>query len=108
MRKLSQISDARDPLDATDSPRLPLSPLTLNTSAPASPALSLFSATGHNRVSSSVSSLVSGLGNSMESPGRNLLTGVKEEPARDSLEDQYFRTCYPDDSWPFFAPDELN
>lgn len=92
MRKLSQISDARVSLDAADPPRLPLSPLTLNTSAPASPALSLFSATGHNRVSSSVSSLVSG-GNSMESPGRNLLTDVKEEPARDSLEDQYFRTC---------------
>lgn len=70
-------------------------PITVNTSAPASPAMSLFSAPGHNRVSSSVSSLVSSgpLGNSMDSPSRSHLTGVKEEPvARDSLEDQYFRT----------------
>jgi hypothetical protein len=95
MRKLSQIIDAqRDSLDAMDSPRLPQSPLTVNTSAPASPALSLFSAAGHNRVSSSVSSLVpsTGLENSMDSSSRTHLTGVKEELcARDSLEDQYFR-----------------
>ncbi|KAJ5678662.1 hypothetical protein N7462_006906 [Penicillium macrosclerotiorum] len=95
MRKLSQIIDApRESFDAMDSPRLPQSPLTVNTSAPASPAISLFSATGHNRVSSSVSSLVSahGLGNSMDSPSRSHLTGVKEEPCgRDSLEDQYFQ-----------------
>lgn len=84
MHKLSYI-DA----DSFDSLESHPSPLTLNTSAPASPAGSLFS-TGHNRVSSSVSSL--GLGNSMDSPSRNHLTGVKEEPtARDSLEDRYFR-----------------
>ncbi|KAJ5670296.1 uncharacterized protein N7477_005659 [Penicillium maclennaniae] len=68
--------------------------LTLNTSAPASPAISLFSVLGHNRVSSSVSSLVSSgpLGNSMDSPSRSHLTGVKEEPiVRDSFEDQYFQ-----------------
>ncbi|KAJ5157494.1 uncharacterized protein N7482_008594 [Penicillium canariense] len=95
MRILSQIIDAqRESFDVTDSPRLPQSPLAVNTSAPASPAISLFSATGHNRVSSSVSSLVSssGLGNSMDSPSRSQLTGVQEEPcARDSLEDQYFQ-----------------
>lgn len=74
--------------------RQPLSPLTINTSAPASPSVSLFSAAGHNRVSSSVSSLVSapGLGNSLDSPSRGHLTGVKEEECtRDSLEDHYFR-----------------
>ncbi|KAJ5944845.1 hypothetical protein N7516_005013 [Penicillium verrucosum] len=95
MYKLSQIIDAtRESLDAADSPtRQPHSPLTINTSAPASPAISLFSA-GHNRVSSSVSSLVSssGLGNSMDSPSRSHLTGVKEEEStRDSLEDHYFQ-----------------
>ncbi|CAI7667555.1 unnamed protein product [Penicillium bialowiezense] len=74
--------------------RQPLSPLTINTSAPASPSVSLFSAAGHNRVSSSVSSLVSapGLGNSLDSPSRGHLTGVKEEECtRDSLEDHYFQ-----------------
>ncbi|CEJ54497.1 hypothetical protein PEBR_32281 [Penicillium brasilianum] len=95
MRTLSQIIDAqRESLDAIDSPRLPHSPLTLNTSAPASPAISLFSVAGHNRVSSSVSSLVpsTGLGNSMDSPSRTHLADVKEEfCARDSLEDQYFQ-----------------
>ncbi|KAJ5585233.1 uncharacterized protein N7459_005033 [Penicillium hispanicum] len=114
MRKLSQIVDAqREPLDATDAPRLQ-SPLTVNTSAPASPALSLFSAAGHNRISSSVSSLVSstGLGNSMDSPSRSLLTGVKEEEtlARDSLEDQYFQhfdcgMSIADDPFPLDATD---
>ncbi|KAJ5254876.1 hypothetical protein N7505_010027 [Penicillium chrysogenum] len=96
MYKLSQIIDAtRESLDADSSTRQPHSSLTINTSAPASPAISLFSA-GHNRVSSSVSSLVSssGLGNSMESPSRSHLTGVKEEECtRDSLEDHYFRMC---------------
>jgi hypothetical protein len=96
MRTLSQIIDAqRESLDVIDSPRLPHSPLSVNTSAPASPALSLFSVAGHNRVSSSVSSLVpsTGLGNSMDSPSRTHLADVKEEfCARDSLEDQYFRT----------------
>ncbi|KAJ5224093.1 hypothetical protein N7468_008635 [Penicillium chermesinum] len=77
MHKLSHTdADAFDPLE----------PPTF-TSAPASPAISLFSS--HNRVSSSVSSL--GLGNAMESPNRNHLSGVKEEPVRDSLEDQYFQ-----------------
>lgn len=92
-------TDPRHSLDALDSPVLssPLSPLSLNTSAPASPAISLFSAAahGHNRVSSSVSSLVSstGLGNSIDNPSRSHLTGVKEEEStRDSLEDSYFRT----------------
>ncbi|KAJ5500490.1 hypothetical protein N7453_009541 [Penicillium expansum] len=90
MYKLSQIIDAtRESLDAADSPtRQPHSTLTINTSAPASPAISLFSAAGHNRVSSSVSSLVY----SMESPSRSHLTGVKEEECtRDSLEDHYFQ-----------------
>ncbi|KAJ5774571.1 hypothetical protein N7457_009467 [Penicillium paradoxum] len=94
MYKLSQIIDAtRESLDADSSLRPPQSPLTINTSAPASPAISLFSVAGHNRVSSSVSSLVSaGLGNSMDSPSRTQLTGVKEEECiRDSLEDQYFK-----------------
>jgi hypothetical protein len=104
MRKLSQIIDAqRESLDAMDSPRLTQSPLTINTSAPASPAVSLFSVAGHNRISSSVSSLVpsTGLGNSIDSPSRTHLTGVKEEIcARDSLEDQYFRMLF------WFLPSE--
>ncbi|CAG8925259.1 unnamed protein product [Penicillium salamii] len=90
MYKLSQIIDAREDPTA----RQPRSPLTINTSAPASPAVSLFSVPGHNRVSSSVSSLVSapGLGNSLDSPSRSHLTGVKEEECtRDSLEDHYFQ-----------------
>ncbi|OQE82077.1 hypothetical protein PENNAL_c0038G08041 [Penicillium nalgiovense] len=109
MYKLSQIIDAtRESLDADSSIRQPHSPLTINTSAPASPAVSLFSA-GHNRVSSSVSSLVSssGLGNSMESPSRSHLTGVKEEECtRDSLEDHYFQHFDSDMSTEesYFAP----
>ncbi|KAJ5723075.1 hypothetical protein N7488_001110 [Penicillium malachiteum] len=93
MRKVSQPSDAPDSFDARESY---LPPLSVNTSAPASPAISLFS-TGHIRISSSVSSLVPSLGNSMDSPSRNHLTGVKEEELapRDSLEDQYFRTSPP-------------
>ncbi|KAJ6092962.1 hypothetical protein N7486_008251 [Penicillium sp. IBT 16267x] len=88
MRKLSHLLDMRDSFDALDS-RLP-SPLSANTSAPASPALSHFSS--HLRVSSSVSSLVPSVGNSMDSPNRNPLSGVKEEDLpRDSLEDQYFQ-----------------
>ncbi|KAJ5913550.1 hypothetical protein N7504_002433 [Penicillium tannophilum] len=88
MPKLSHLIDTRDSFDARDS-RLP-SPLSANTSAPASPALSLFSS--HLRVSSSVSSLVPSVGNSMDSPNRNPLSGVKEEDlARGSLEDQYFQ-----------------
>ncbi|KAJ5085560.1 hypothetical protein N7532_010331 [Penicillium argentinense] len=95
MRKHTHIIDPRESLDAPESPHLQ-SPLTIHASAPASPAISLFSAAGHghNRFSSSVSSLVSssGLGNSMDSPSRSHLTGVKEEEcARDSLEDQYFQ-----------------
>lgn len=104
MRKPSQIIDAqRESLDAMDSPRLTQSPLTINTSAPASPAVSLFSVAGHNRISSSVSSLVpsTGLGNSIDSPSRTHLTGVKEEIcARGSLEDQYFRMLF------WFLPSE--
>ncbi|KAF4760827.1 hypothetical protein HAV15_007049 [Penicillium sp. str.  len=95
MYKLSQTIDAtRESLDAADSPTRQPHSLTINTSAPASPAISLFSTAGHNRVSSSVSSLVSssGLGNSMDSPSRSHLTGVKEEECtRDSLEDHYFQ-----------------
>ncbi|KAJ5084374.1 hypothetical protein NUU61_008953 [Penicillium alfredii] len=94
MFKRSHPIDTRDSIEGDSPASRQQSPLTINTSAPASPALSLFSATGHNRVSSSVSSLVSssGLGNSMDSPSRNHLTGVKEEPlGRDSLEDQYFQ-----------------
>lgn len=73
----------------------PQSPLTAST--PVSPAVSLFSAKGHTRFSSSASSLVSspGHGNSMDIATRNPLTGVKEEEpcgsqARD-LEEEYFR-----------------
>ncbi|KAE8144905.1 hypothetical protein BDV25DRAFT_134264 [Aspergillus avenaceus] len=100
MLKLSQIIDAkrRDSSDtmADASRQPPQSPLTTTSSTPVSPAVSLFSAKGHTRFSSSVSSLVSspGQGNSMEITSRNPLTGVKEEPcgapARD-LEDDYFQ-----------------
>ncbi|PYH99158.1 hypothetical protein BO71DRAFT_415666 [Aspergillus ellipticus CBS 707.79] len=75
----------------------PPSPWTTTSSTPVSPAVSLFSAKGHTRFSSSVSSLVSSPGhaNSMESSSRNPLTGVKEEPCgaqpRD-LEDDYFHS----------------
>ncbi|KAE8348574.1 hypothetical protein BDV28DRAFT_85372 [Aspergillus coremiiformis] len=101
MLKLSQLMDAkrRDSSEAMiESYRqLPQSPLTTTSSTPVSPAVSLFSAKGHTRFSSSVSSLVSSPGhsNSMEIASRNPLTGVKEEPcgapARD-LEEDYFRT----------------
>ncbi|KAJ5550636.1 hypothetical protein N7461_005334 [Penicillium sp. DV-2018c] len=95
MYKLSQMLDAtRESLDGDSPLRQPRSPLTINTSAPASPAVSLFSVSGHNRVSSSVSSLVSstGLGNSMDCPSRSHLTEVKEEDCtRDSIEDHYFQ-----------------
>ncbi|PYH46093.1 uncharacterized protein BP01DRAFT_294516 [Aspergillus saccharolyticus JOP 1030-1] len=76
--------------------RPPQSPLTTTSSTPVSPAVSMFSARGHTRFSSSVSSLVSspGHGTSMESNSRNPLTGVKEEPCvgqpRD-LEEEYFQ-----------------
>ncbi|EPS27607.1 hypothetical protein PDE_02550 [Penicillium oxalicum 114-2] len=94
MHPLSQNLDAqRASVDILDSPRPVLSSLSTHTSAPASPALSLYSVVGHSRVSSSVSSLVSpvGLGN-MESASRSHLAGVKEElPPRDSMEDQYFQ-----------------
>ncbi|KAL4996815.1 hypothetical protein BDV10DRAFT_101497 [Aspergillus recurvatus] len=66
-------------------------------STPVSPAVSLFSAKGHTRFSSSASSLVSSPshGNSMDIACRNPLTGVKEEEpygsqARD-LEEEYFQ-----------------
>jgi hypothetical protein len=103
MLKLSQLIDAkrRDSSDTMGEPSVlsrppPQSPITTGTSTPVSPAVSLFSAKGHTRFSSSVSSLVSSPGpsNSMDIPSRNPLTGVKEEPsgapARD-LEEEYFR-----------------
>ncbi|PYI23379.1 hypothetical protein BO86DRAFT_48008 [Aspergillus japonicus CBS 114.51] len=76
--------------------RQPQSPLTTTSSTPVSPAVSLFSAKGHTRFSSSVSSLVSfpGHGTSMESNSRNALTGVKEEPCGErprDLEEEYFQ-----------------
>ncbi|KAL2858649.1 hypothetical protein BJX68DRAFT_138904 [Aspergillus pseudodeflectus] len=102
MLKLSQLLDAkrRESFDTMGdlsplSRQPPQSPLTAST--PVSPAVSLFSAKGHTRFSSSASSLVStpGHGNSMDIPSRNPLTGVKEEepfgsPARD-LEEEYFQ-----------------
>lgn len=116
MLKLSQLLDAkrRDSSDtyADLSPlsrQSPQSPLTTDLSTPVSPVVSLFSAKGHTRVSSSVSSLVSstGQGNSMES-SRNALTGLKEEPrqARD-LEEEYFRTSFPPTK-PFALPLHTN
>jgi hypothetical protein len=102
MLKLSQLLEAKrresndtmgDPSPLSRQP--PQSPLTAST--PVSPAVSLFSAKGHTRFSSSASSLVSspGHGNSMDISCRNPLTGVKEEEpygsqARD-LEEEYFR-----------------
>ncbi|KAL4896450.1 hypothetical protein BDV59DRAFT_170675 [Aspergillus ambiguus] len=102
MLKLSQLIEAkrRDSSDMVEPTVLsrpsPQSPITTGTSTPVSPAVSLFSAKGHTRFSSSVSSLVSspGHGNSMDIPSRNPLYGVKEEPsgapARD-LEEEYFQ-----------------
>ena len=94
MLKLSQILDAKRRDSAEDTPS------SATSSAPVSPAVSLFSSRGHTRVSSSVSSLVSspGHGNSMECASRNnCLSGVQEEEpcpgeARD-LEQEYFRMC---------------
>ncbi|KAL4930634.1 uncharacterized protein BDV17DRAFT_35030 [Aspergillus undulatus] len=101
MLKLSQLLEAkrRESIDtmadvSPPSRQPPQSPLTAST--PVSPAVSLFSAKGHTRFSSSASSLVSspGHGNSMDIASRNPLTGVKEEPcglpARD-LEEEYFQ-----------------
>ena len=89
MQRISQLlgdSAADDHHDASppDSPTMttqPQSPLSSNSSAPVSPASSLFSAKGHTRDSSSVSSLVSvsGLGISFDSPTKGPLTDVKEE-----------------------------
>ncbi|KAE8337740.1 hypothetical protein BDV24DRAFT_96068 [Aspergillus arachidicola] len=100
MLKLSQLIDTkgRDSSEVMiDSYRQPpQSPLTNTSSTPVSPTISLFSAKGHTRFSSSVSSLVSSPGhnNSMEIASKNPLTGVKEEscgaPARD-LEEDYFQ-----------------
>ncbi|KAL4781863.1 hypothetical protein BJX76DRAFT_308557 [Aspergillus varians] len=102
MLKLSQLLEAKrhEGIDTmTDlSPPLrqpPQSPLTAST--PVSPAVSLFSAKGHTRFSSSASSLVSspGHGNSMDIASRNPLTGVKEEepcgPQARDLEEEYFQ-----------------
>ncbi|KAL3434745.1 hypothetical protein BDV09DRAFT_185650 [Aspergillus tetrazonus] len=102
MLKLSQLLEAKrresndtmgDPSPLSRQP--PQSPVTAST--PVSPAVSLFSAKGHTRFSSSASSLVSspGHGNSMDIGCRNPLTGVKEEEpygsqARD-LEEEYFQ-----------------
>ncbi|RDW60331.1 uncharacterized protein DSM5745_10789 [Aspergillus mulundensis] len=100
--KLSQLLEAkrRESIDTIGdltppSRQPPQSPLTAST--PVSPAVSLFSAKGHTRFSSSASSLVSspGHGNSMDITCRNPLTGVKEEEpygsqARD-LEEEYFQ-----------------
>ncbi|OJJ47467.1 hypothetical protein ASPZODRAFT_63767 [Penicilliopsis zonata CBS 506.65] len=96
MLKLSKLLDTRrDSPDATSDLRLPLSPLTANSSAPVSPALSLFSARGHTRLSSSTSSLVSspGLANSMECSSKSQLTDVREETWGETrhLEDDYFQ-----------------
>ncbi|KAL4821630.1 hypothetical protein BDW67DRAFT_311 [Aspergillus spinulosporus] len=102
MLKLSQLLEAkrRESNDTMGdlsplSRQPPQSPLTAST--PVSPAVSLFSAKGHTRFSSSASSLVSspGHGNSMDISCRNPLTGVKEEEpsgsqARD-LEEEYFQ-----------------
>lgn len=79
----------------------PQSPLSVTTSAPVSPAISLFSAKGHTKFSSSVSSSTSfpGMGMSMEGSGsisgsmKMPLTDLQEEPIeRESreLEDDYF------------------
>ncbi|KAL4881477.1 hypothetical protein BJY04DRAFT_59051 [Aspergillus karnatakaensis] len=102
MLKLSQLLEAkrRESFDtmgdlSPSSRQPPHSPTTAST--PVSPAVSLFSAKGHTRFSSSASSLVSspGRGNSIDVGSRNPLTGVKEEepcatPARD-LEEEYFQ-----------------
>lgn len=106
MLKLSQLLDAkrRDSSDAnaesSQTRRVPQSPLAINSSEPVSPAVSLFSARGHTRFSSSVSSLVSSsaLGLSMEGSSKAQLTGVKEEEPTGcqppDLEEEYFR------AWP--------
>ncbi|KAL5337002.1 hypothetical protein BJX70DRAFT_255330 [Aspergillus crustosus] len=100
--KLSQLLEAkrRESFDtmgdlSPSSRQPPHSPLTAST--PVSPAVSLFSAKGHTRFSSSASSLVSSPshGNSIDIASRNPLTGVKEEepcasPARD-IEEEYFQ-----------------
>ncbi|KAL3472792.1 hypothetical protein BJX99DRAFT_209595 [Aspergillus californicus] len=102
MLKLSQLLEAkrRESFDtmrdqSPPSRQPPQSPSTAST--PVSPAVSLFSAKGHTRFSSSASSLVStpGHGNSIDIASRNPLTGVKEEepcgsPAR-VLEEEYFQ-----------------
>lgn len=106
MLKLSQLWDAkrRDTCDANtpdsvaQSHQTPQSPVTVNSSAPVSPALSLLSARGHTRFSSSVSSLVSspGYGNYIDCPSKNQLSGVREEPGvceASHLDEEYFRMC---------------
>ena len=109
MLRISQLLDARrrdsgsdtatsppdSPTTQTSQPP-PQSPTSINSSAPVSPAVSLFSAKGHTRVSSSVSSLVSasGLGISFDSPSKGPLTDVKEEeptvdPCESELNEEY-------------------
>lgn len=105
MFKLSQLFDSRRPSSAdtnADFPQAhyipPQSPLSNYSSAPVSPAVSVFSTKEHTKCSSSVSSLVSfpAMGNSMEPSGsvKTQLMGVKEEPMEREdreLEADYFR-----------------
>ena len=85
MFRISQLLDAKRRGSSetnTESFQLPQSPISANSSAPVSPAVSIFSAKGHTRLSSSVSSLTSGsgLGISFDSPSsKGPLSGVKEE-----------------------------
>ncbi|KAL2013805.1 hypothetical protein VTN00DRAFT_1330 [Thermoascus crustaceus] len=105
MFKLSQLFDSRRPSSAdanADSSQAhyipPQSPLSNYSSAPVSPAVSVFSTKAHTKCSSSVSSLVSSpaMGNSMEPSGsvKTQLMGVKEEPMEREdreLEADYFQ-----------------
>ncbi|KAL2223349.1 hypothetical protein M432DRAFT_539283 [Thermoascus aurantiacus ATCC 26904] len=104
MFKLSQLFDSKRPSSAdanTESSQArlpPQSPLSVDSSAPVSPSVSVFSARAHTKCSSSVSSLVSspGMGNSMEASGpvKTQLMGVKEEPLEREgreLEMDYFQ-----------------
>ncbi|KAJ9215782.1 hypothetical protein DTO166G4_2619 [Paecilomyces variotii] len=109
MLKLSNLLDSKRPsygaeadIDSSQAYPSPQSSLSVTTSAPVSPAVSLFSAKGHTKFSSSVSSSISSpaMGMSMESSGsisgsmKTPLTDLQEEPIeRESreLEDDYFK-----------------
>ncbi|KAJ9297848.1 hypothetical protein DTO271G3_4069 [Paecilomyces variotii] len=109
MLKLSNLLDSKRPsygaeadIDSSQACPSSQSSLSVTTSAPVSPAVSLFSAKGHTKFSSSVSSSVSSpaMGMSMESSGsisgsmKMPLTDLQEEPIeRESreLEDDYFK-----------------